>query len=99
VHQRFCYTYITASRTHALYIGITNDMERRIAEHKEGTDNGFTAKYRCSRFVWFERYLTSNAAIAREKQLKGWRRTKKLALIEKQNPTWTDLSEDWGKSF
>jgi putative endonuclease len=99
MEQRFYYTYITASRTHSLYSGITNDMGRRIAEHKEGAGNGFTAKYRCNRLVWFERYQTSNAAIAREKQLKGWRRTKKLALIEKQNPTWIDLGEDWGKAF
>jgi putative endonuclease len=99
MQQRFYYTYITASRTHALYIGITNNMERRNAEHKEGAGTGFTAKYHCNRLVWFERYPTSNAAIAREKQLKGWRRTKKLALIASQNPTWTDLSEDWGKAF
>ena len=71
------YTYIVASRTHVLYIGVTGNIERRIAEHRSHTFDGFTAKYRCNRLVWFERYPSPRSAIAREKELKGWRRRKK----------------------
>lgn len=99
MHEVFYYTYIVASRTHALYVGMTNDLERRVFEHKEGRTPGFAAQYRCNRLVWFERYASAGGAIAREKQLKGWRRSKKLAWIERENPTWIDLSEGWGKSF
>jgi putative endonuclease len=99
MRQRFYYTYIIASRTHTLYIGVTNNLERRLAEHREGTTPGFSERYHCHRLVWFDRYLSASSAIAREKQLKGWTRTKKIALIERENPTWADLSEDWGKSF
>jgi putative endonuclease len=86
------YAYIVASRTHSLYIGMTGNLERRIAEHKEGVFDGFTAAYRCNRLVWFERYASPGTAIDREKQLKGWRRAKKIELIERENPTWVDLS-------
>jgi putative endonuclease len=78
---------------------MTNDLERRVVEHKEGRIPGFTAQYHCNRLVWYERYTSPGSAIAREKQLKGWRRSKKLALIEHENPTWIDLSEPWGRSF
>jgi len=99
MHKVFYYTYIVASRTHALYIGMTNDIERRVTEHKGGKLPGFSAQYRCNRLVWFERYTSPGTAIAREKQLKGWRRSKKLILIEQENPTWIDWSEDWGKNY
>lgn len=99
MQDRCYYTYIVASRTHVLYIGVTGNIERRIEEHKAGGPKSFTATYRCNRLVWFERHNSPTAAIAREKELKGWRREKKINLIERQNPTWIDLSENWGKSF
>lgn len=91
------YTYIVASRTHVLYIGVTSNIEARMVQHKTKKFEGFTADYNCNRLVWYERYGEVHAAIAREKRLKGWTRAKKLTLIEKLNPTWIDLSEDWGK--
>ena len=90
------YTYIMSSRTRVIYIGITSNLELRVQQHKQNKHDGFAREYRCHHLVWFERYAT---AIAREKQLKGWRRAKKLALIEQQNLEWQDLSQDWGKSF
>jgi putative endonuclease len=99
MRERAYYTYIVASRSRVLYVGITSDMERRIYQHGEENSGSFTGKYRCNRLVWFERFGSPGAAIAREKQLKGWRRAKKLNLIESTNPTWIDLSENWGKAF
>jgi putative endonuclease len=90
-------TYIVASRTRVLYIGVTGNIGARVRQHREKRSPGFTADYNCHRLVYFERYSTPGAAIAREKQLKGWTRAKKLALIERANPTWIDLSEEWGK--
>jgi putative endonuclease len=95
--SRSYYTYITASRSRTLYIGITSNIERRMLQHKRKAFAGFTASYRCNRLVWFERYATPGEAIAREKQLKGWIRSKKPNLINQTNPAWIDLSEDWGK--
>lgn len=97
MRERSYCTYIVASRTRVLYVGVTGNIERRMSEHKSGEFEGFTAMYRCKRLVWFERYDSPTAAIAREKQLKGWVRAKKLALIQRHNPTWIDLSESWGK--
>jgi putative endonuclease len=88
-------TYIVASRSHTLYIGMTGDLLKRIFEHKRRRHSGFSAQYNCNRLVWFERHTSPEGAIAREKQLKGWIRAKKIALIEKSNPTWNDLSEGW----
>jgi putative endonuclease len=99
VSERFYYTYMIASRSRVLYVGVTGDLEVRVAQHKAGSCGGFTAAYRCGRLVWFERYSSPASAIAREKQLKGWVRDKKIALIEKVNPTWEDLSLEWGRSF
>jgi putative endonuclease len=87
------YVYIVASRTHVLYCGITNSIRRRTGEHKDGLFPGFTAAYQCNRLVWFEQYQYVNNALAREKQIKGWVRAKKINLIEETNPTWADLSE------
>ena len=97
--ERFYYTYIVASLSRVLYVGITRDLERRVSGHKSGTCVGFAATYQCHRLGWFERYSSPDAAIAREKQLKGWRREKKTALIEGDNPTWEDLSGERGRSF
>lgn len=95
MHEGSYSTYIVASRSHTLYIGVTNNLQERIFQHKWKEHDGFTAKYNCDRLVWFETYQEITKAIAREKQLKGWRREKKIALIEKMNPTWLDLSKDW----
>jgi putative endonuclease len=95
MHEYSYFTYIVASRSHTLYIGVTGDLQKRIFQHKWKEYGGFSAKYNCDRLVWFESYQNITAAIAREKQLKGWRREKKIALIEKMNPAWIDLSKDW----
>jgi putative endonuclease len=95
MHKFYCYTYIVASRSRTLYIGMTRDIEARVFQHKCRLHEGFSAKYNCNRLVWYERFVLPDAAIAREKQLKGWVRAKKIALIEKTNPTWVDLSEQW----
>lgn len=89
------YVYIVASRSRVLYIGITNNLQRRVWEHRTGKYPGFTSKYRCHRLVWFEPYITVTLAIAREKQLKDWARAKKITLIERENPAWSDLSLEW----
>jgi len=91
MHQFF--VYILASRSHRLYVGVTNDLTRRIHEHRTGTC-AFTSRYRITRLVHFETTTNPIAAIAREKELKGWLRARKIALIEKDNPAWTDLAEE-----
>jgi len=78
-----------------LYIGITNNLARRISEHKNGVGSGFTARYHFDRLVYFEQTTDVRDAIAREKQLKGWTRKRKIELIKSMNPTWCDLSADW----
>jgi putative endonuclease len=92
---RSYWTYIMASRRRALYTGVTNDLERRVFEHKTGLTPGFAKKYGCDRLVFFEEAESPIVAIAREKQIKGWTRNRKVALIEAGNPKWTDLSTDW----
>ena len=99
MRDRCYYTYITASRTRVLYVGVTGNIERRMTQHKQADSKSFTATYQCNRLVWFERYTSPSAAIEREKQLKGWGRAKKIELIQRENRTWVDLSEDWGKPF
>ena len=89
------YVYILSSRSSVLYIGMTNDLERRVAEHEERLVPGFTAKYNVNCLVCYQAFDTPDEAIAAEKKLKGWRREKKVALIEPENPQWKDLSEDW----
>jgi len=89
------YVYIMASRSRRLYTGVTNNLERRVAEHKRHLAPGFTDRYRIERLVYFETWGRIRDAIQREKQIKGWRRSKKVALIESQNVTWADLSEGW----
>ena len=90
------WTYIVGSRSGTLYIGMTNNIYRRMFEHKSGEFEGFASKYHCNRLVYFESYDDVLNAIDREKQLKGWRREKKIALIESQNPRWQDIAEKWG---
>jgi putative endonuclease len=91
-----CYfTYIVASRSLTLYVGMTGNLRKRVFEHKRKLHEGFSASYNCNRLVWFERFVGPNAAIRREKQLKGWTRAKKITLILRTNRTWIDLSETW----
>ncbi|MBR0825896.1 GIY-YIG nuclease family protein [Bradyrhizobium manausense] len=88
------YVYILASRRDgAIYVGITNDLVRRVYEHRIKAVPGFTAKYNIARLVWFETYDDPISAISREKELKKWKRAWKAALIEKDNPNWDDLYE------
>ena len=89
------YVYILASRSRTLYTGVTNNIVRRVAEHREGLASGFTNKYRIHRLVHVEPYEHPSAAIAREKKIKGWLRAKKVTLIEEHNPTWDDLVAGW----
>ena len=88
--------YILGSDTGTLYIGVTSNLYLRVMQHKEGTFEGFTAEYGCKRLLYFERYEEIPNAIAREKQLKGWRREKKLNLIRTINPEFKDLAQTWG---
>jgi putative endonuclease len=76
------YVYLVASRSRVLYCGVTNNLRRRLEQHREGSIDGFTADYKCTRLVWFEPFQDVNNAIAREKQIKRWRREKKIALIQ-----------------
>ena len=86
------YIYMLASRRNGtLYTGVTNDLGRRVWEHRNGYIKGFTCKYGVKRLVWFEHHQDVNEAITREKQIKRWRRDWKLNLIEETNPNWTDL--------
>jgi putative endonuclease len=89
------YVYIIANRSKTLYTGVTNNLQRRVYEHQQHQVPGFTSKYRITRLVYFEETSDVNAAIAREKHIKGWVRAKKVALIESINPDWRDLSEEW----
>jgi putative endonuclease len=88
------YVYILSSRSRTLYIGITSALLRRVHQHREGKADSFTARYRIHRLVYFENFAYANNAIAREKELKGWLRDKKLELITAANPTWHDLYPD-----
>jgi putative endonuclease len=90
--RNYC-VYILASRSRNLYVGVTGDLERRLIEHRDGLVEGFTTRYRIFRLVQFEIFGDITAAIAREKEIKGWRREKKIRLIERNNPTWADLAE------
>jgi putative endonuclease len=93
------FVYIMASRSRTLYIGFSNQLDVRVKQHKEGAFEGFSKTYHCTRLVFFERHQYVLNALARERQLKRWSRTKKIALIEGLNPTWLDLSEDWGHAL
>ncbi|WP_395058800.1 GIY-YIG nuclease family protein [Flavobacterium sp.] len=90
------YIYILASQKNGtLYIGVTNDLEKRILEHKQKINEGFTSKYDVNKLVYFESFQFINDAILREKRLKKWNRQWKINLIEEENKDWKDLSEDW----
>ena len=93
-HKYFVYLLTNAGRT-VLYIGVTSELESRLVNHCQGTYPGFTATYQVNRLIYFESFGEVLAAIAREKQLKGWTRAKKEALVARVNPRWEDLSADW----
>jgi putative endonuclease len=99
MEDRLYYVYILASRSRVIYIGVSNHLVRRIQEHRDGLVPGFTSKYRIHRLVHFEMFHDVRAAIAREKQLKGWSRAKKVKLIEERNPTWDDLADRFFAPF
>ena len=86
------FVYMLASKSDVLHVGVTNDLERRIAEHRAKLIPGFSAKYNCDRLVWFEEFANANEAIEMEKRIKGWRREKKLALIAEKSPAMADLT-------
>jgi putative endonuclease len=93
--MRTYYVYIIASKSGTLYTGMTNDLERRVYEHKNKMVKGFTKKYDIDRLVYYEETGDVDSAIIREKQIKSWRRSKKIDLVKSVNPTWSDLSEGW----
>lgn len=89
------WVYLMTNHSGTLYIGMTNNLERRIWEHRHGVVEGFTSKYHITRLVLAEPYAEVRDAIAREKQLKKWSRDKKIALVQSSNPEWHDLAEEW----
>ena len=96
MQEKNYYVYILANKTNAVvYIGVTNDLMRRLWEHRNDMADGFTKRYHVHKLVYYECTTDVNEAIAREKQLKGWRRGKKNDLIESANPAWKDLAGDW----
>ena len=90
------YVYIMTNKSRTLYVGMTNDLQRRVYQHKQKLVEGFTQKYNITMLAYYEVTNEVHAALAREKQIKAWRRSKKLALIESTNPQWKDLSIEWG---
>jgi putative endonuclease len=89
------YVYIMTNKSRTLYTGVTNNLRRRVFEHKHHLIDGFTKKYNITKLVYYEETNDITEAIAREKQIKGWLRKKKIALIESINAEWKDLSRDW----
>lgn len=94
--RTYCF-YIMASRSKTMYCGVSGNLEVRVQQHKNHCLEGFTDKYNIERLVYFERFHEVIDAITREKQVKKWSRVKKIWLIERENPTWIDLAEEWGK--
>ena len=93
--MRQSYVYILTGRSNTLYVGVTSGLEKRVHEHKEKVVEGFAERYNLTSVVYYEVHDSITTAIAREKQIKGWTREKKIALIESVNPQWRDLSEEW----
>ncbi|NNC50998.1 MAG: GIY-YIG nuclease family protein [Flaviramulus sp.] len=94
IHQYYLYI-LTNKKNGTLYIGVTNNLERRMFEHKNKFVEGFTKQYGLNKLVYFETFQYINDAIKREKNMKKWKRDWKISLIEKDNPNWDDLSSDW----
>ena len=93
--MKIYYIYILASKTGTLYTGITSNLSRRASEHKKHLLPGFTSKYNIDKLLYYEEFATPEAAIKREKQIKSWRREKKINLIDTKNPGWNDLAHNW----
>ena len=93
--DRTYWVYIMTNRSGTLYIGMTNNLMRRVQDHRQGRIEGFTATYKITRLIYAEPHAEVRDAIAREKQLKGWTRAKKLGLIAASNPDWRDLADAW----
>jgi putative endonuclease len=94
-HRHYSVYLLSNQPNGTLYIGVTSSLEGRIWQHKTGVFDGFSKRYGLTRLVYYEDYRDVNAAIAREKELKGWLRARKVELIRKDNPLWRDLAEDW----
>ena len=95
--QGYYFTYILTNRANGtLYTGVTNNLARRIIEHRTGNGNAFTARYNLRRLVWFEPHTDIEQAILREKRIKNWNRAWKIELVEAQNPMWHDLAVEMG---
>jgi putative endonuclease len=95
MRQKQYYVYIMTNESGTLYTGYTSDLPRRVYEHKHKLVEGFTSRYNINKLVYFEVSEEALPALEREKQIKGWTRAKKIALIESENPGWLDLSLDW----
>lgn len=93
--MRQYHVYIMTNRSDTLYVGVTNDLQRRVYEHRNKLADGFTKKYNMNSLVYYEVADNPEAEISREKQIKGWLRAKRIALIESMNPHWRDLSDGW----
>lgn len=89
------YVYIMSNQSRTLYTGVTSDLEQRVFQHKKKLFDGYTKKYNLTMLVWYDRFSDINQAIESEKMIKGWRRSKKISLIEEQNPRWEDLADGW----
>jgi putative endonuclease len=96
--QRLYYVYIMASKSRVLYVGVTGFLMARVLRHRAGEGGAFTRKYRVHRLVYFHGFRNVGDAIARETEIKKWRREKKVALIRAENPTWEDLAAGWGEA-
>jgi putative endonuclease len=95
-HRRY-YVYIMASKSRVLYVGVTGFLMPRVLRHRSGEGGTFTRRYNAQRLVYFQSFHNVGDAIARESEIKNWRREKKIALIEERNPTWEDLAQGWGE--
>ena len=95
-HEKCYYVYILASKGRVIYVGVTGFLMARVLRHRAGEGGAFTRKYGVHRLVYYELFHSVGKAIARETEMKKWRREKKVALIEKENPAWADLAEGWG---
>src|SRR5258708_22552314 len=97
--QFFVYIMTNNPKSAVLYTGVTENLPRRVWQHKNNKIPGFTSRYNLTQLVYYERFVYPDAAIGREKEIKGWRRIKKIALIESMNPRWEDLAKDWRNAY
>ena len=97
MREHHYFVYILSSKSRRIYTGVTGNLFRRVMQHKRGEIEGFTQRYKINRLVYYREFQYIRDAIRRETTIKGWLRAKKVALIERENPTWEDLADDWGK--